>query len=98
MDASDGKLTIDASKTLAVLDVFCDCFLRVLNCMDSADGAALEKILFEEMAPEDDFVRQVVELVQAKEAGPAQPRRPERGCSCHPSWSLPLCGVCQPCA
>lgn len=31
---ADGKLVIDESKTLDVLDVFSSCFLRLLGCMD----------------------------------------------------------------
>lgn len=86
---------LDASKTLAVLDHFKECFERLLACMDAADGAGLEKILFNEMAPEDAFVRAVVALVRAASPSAAPPR-PERGCTCHPSWSLPTCLVCQP--
>ena len=56
----------------------------------------------EEMAPEDAFVRKAVELVQAKECGGAGAvgafARPERGCTCHPSWALPACLECKPCA
>ena len=136
---ADGKLVIDESKTLDVLDVFSSCFLRLLGCMDQvrfqprkrgppqppqqlhtrspqqlsktdkafsccrslhrgqADGAGLEKILFEEMAPENDFVRSVLSLVRAVPETGEVPRRPERGCSCHPTWSLPTCFVCKPC-
>ena len=54
------------------------------------------------MAPEDAFVRKAVELVQAKECGGAGAvgafARPERGCTCHPSWALPACLECKPCA
>jgi hypothetical protein len=45
------------------------------------------------MAPEEPFVRSVLALVQADQPG-AFARRPERGCACHPSWSLPACDVC----
>eukprot|EP00928_Gymnodinium_smaydae_P078373 TRINITY_DN6224_c0_g2_i2.p1 TRINITY_DN6224_c0_g2~~TRINITY_DN6224_c0_g2_i2.p1 ORF type:complete len:586 (-),score=139.03 TRINITY_DN6224_c0_g2_i2:191-1948(-) len=62
----DGKLLVDTSPTLAVLDEFADCFLRLLGCMDRSDGPGLEKMLFEEMSPEDDFVRGVVANVQHK--------------------------------
>jgi len=61
----DGKLVLDESKTLLVLDELSACFLRILNHMDAADGAALESILFKEMAPEDAFVKHVVGLVKA---------------------------------
>jgi len=94
---SDGTVLIDASKTLAVLDDFAECFLRILACMDREDGPGLEKILYEEMAPEDAFVRAVVAKVQSNDGSPAKPPRPERGCSCHPTWSLPECAVCLPC-
>jgi len=90
----NGKLVLDPSKTLAVLEELSACFLRILDLMDEANGTALESILFEEMAPEDTFVRHVVSLVQAARG---QPSRPERGCTCHPSWALPNCGICQPC-
>merc|ERR1712137_83619 len=90
----DSKLVIDVSKTLLVLEDFADCFLRILACMDVSDGKGLEKILYEEMAPEDEFVRVVVAAVKD---GPGAPQRPERGCSCHPSWSIPTCLVCLPC-
>jgi len=80
-----------------VLDAFADCFLRVLGCMDAEDGAGLEKVLYHEMAPENAFVRAVLALVQADKPG-AFARRPERGCACHPSWSLPACDMCAPCA
>jgi hypothetical protein len=33
-----GQLVLDADKTLAVLDDFSDCFLRLLACMDNDDG------------------------------------------------------------
>jgi hypothetical protein len=46
---------------------------------------ALEQMLLEEMAPEDDFVRTVVGLVRAGKPTDVAPR-PERGCVCHPSW------------
>ena len=46
VDAGSGKLVIDATKTLAVLEVFCECFLRLLDFMDKADGAGLEKMLY----------------------------------------------------
>lgn len=63
----NGKLLIDESKTLAVLDELSACFLRILDHMDTADGAALENILFKEMEPEDDFVKHVVGLVKASQ-------------------------------
>ena len=85
---------LDPRQTLPVLERFTDCFERLLGCMDAADGPGLEAILFSEMAPEDDFVRQVLDLVRSGAAG--EPRRLERGCSCHPTWSLPECLVCQP--
>ena len=58
-------------------------------------------VVQEEMAPEDAFVRKAVELVQAKECGVGAVgafARPERGCTCHPSWALPACLECKPCA
>lgn len=91
---SDGMVRIDVTKTLDVLDEFVDCFERILAFMDASDGAGLEKILFEEMAPEDSFVRSVLAMVQM---GSKPVPRPERGCSCHPSWSIPICGVCGVC-
>ena len=97
LHAQSGKLQIDTSKTMEVLDAFADCFLRVLAAMDARDGAALERVLYAEMAPEDTFVRSVVALVQSDQQG-AFARRPERGCACHPSWSLPACDVCAPCS
>jgi hypothetical protein len=39
LHAETGQLVIDADKTLAVLDDFADCFLRLLDCMDNNDGA-----------------------------------------------------------
>jgi len=63
----NGKLVLDESKTLAVLDELSACFLRILDHMDAADGAALESILFKEMAPEDAFVKHVVGLVKASQ-------------------------------
>jgi hypothetical protein len=60
-----GKLELDPSKTLEVLDDFAACFLEILAAMDVADGAALETILLETMAPETEFVRQTLALVQA---------------------------------
>lgn len=91
-----GQLVLDESKTLDVLDHFKGCFQRLLACMDDKDGPGLEKILFSEMAPEDDFVRAVVALVRAGTPSEAAAARPERGCACHPTWSLPACMVCQP--
>lgn len=88
---ADGKLVLDATKTLEVLDVFVECFERLLGLMDMRDGAALEEMLFEEIAPEDAFVRKVLALVRAARQAT---ERPERGCSCHPTWSLPKCTVC----
>ena len=97
---TSGKLVLDASKTLEVLDTFVDCFERLLGHMDEREGAALEDILFKELAPEDAFVREVLALVRAAKVadGAPPPCRPERGCSCHPTWALPLCMVCQPVA
>jgi len=89
-----GKLVIDTSATLTVLDTFSECFLRLLDCMDNGDGAGLESILWSEMAPEDAFVRSVVSLVEGD--GARAPHRPERNCTCHPSWALPLCMECGP--
>ena len=89
-----GKLVIDTSATLTVLDTFSECFLRLLDCMDNGDGAGLESILWSEMAPENAFVRSVVSLVESD--GAKAPHRPERNCTCHPSWALPLCMECGP--
>ena len=61
-----GKLVLDPSKTLLVLDEFAGTFERLLGLMDARDGAGLEALLFQDMAPEDDFVRAVVALVRAK--------------------------------
>jgi len=61
----NGKLLLDEGKTLTVLDELSACFLRILDSMDAADGAALESILFKEMEPQDDFVKHVVSLVKA---------------------------------
>lgn len=63
---ASGRLVIDESKTLAALGIFSDCFLRILGHMDAADGAALQRILEEEMAPEDDFVRAVLQLLPSR--------------------------------
>lgn len=95
---ASGKLVLDASKTLEVLNIFSSTFLLILDAMDAANGAALEHILFEELAPEDAFVRATVAAVGAA-PGQAGGARPERGCTCHPSWRLPQCPglVCQPC-
>ena len=40
--------------------------------MDDNDGAGLEKILFEDMAPETSFVRSVVAKVQGGKGGAFQ--------------------------
>jgi hypothetical protein len=61
---SSGLLVLDESKTLAALEVFAECFLRILDRMDEADGTALQQILETEMAPENDFVRAVLQLLQ----------------------------------
>jgi len=90
-DPTSGKVVLDPSKTLDVLGDFCDVFLRILGCMDARDGPGLEAILWEEMAPEDAFVRAVLKLLKG---GAPHVTRPDRGCSCHPSWSIPKCGVC----
>jgi len=95
---TSGKLVLSAAKTLDCLATFSDCFERLLTCMDERDGAGLEAILFKELAPEDAFVRATTALVAATKTAGAPPPRAERGCSCHPTWSLPLCQVCQPVA
>ena len=41
-------------------------FLRILDLMDVADGAALQEMLEREMAPEDDFVRAVLQLLPSR--------------------------------
>ena len=61
--ADSGKLTIDTSKTLDVLDEFAECYERLLGYMDTKDGAGLEAILWD-MAPENDFVRGVLRLIE----------------------------------
>ena len=61
----DGKLQINDSQVLPVLDELAGCFERVLDCMDARDGAGLEQILFEEMSPETQFVRDVVAMVNS---------------------------------
>lgn len=61
-----GKLVLDEAATLKALDIFADCFLRILDAMDKADGAALQEILETEMAPEDDFVRSVLKLLPSR--------------------------------
>ena len=63
---SSGLLVLDESKTIAALDVFANCFLRILDSMDAADGAALQQILETEMAPENDFVRTVLQLLPSR--------------------------------
>ena len=63
---TSGLLVLDESKTLAALDIFADCFLRILDRMDEADGAALQEILETEMAPENDFVRAVLQLLPSR--------------------------------
>ena len=63
-DASTGRLVLDESRTLAVLDAFSEQFEAVLECEDRADGAALAAILAE-MEQESDFVRAVVRNVNA---------------------------------
>jgi hypothetical protein len=91
-----GRLVLDPSKTLAVLDTFSECFERVLAAEDASDGTALEKILYGEMSPEDEFVRSVLGLMNAaKSSGGGCDERPERNCTCHPTWSIPLCLECQ---
>ena len=64
-EAGQGLLRIEATKTLDVLDALSDCFERLLAAMDSGDGTALEKMLLEEMAPETNFIKRVVEMVNA---------------------------------
>ena len=63
---ASGRLVLDESKTIAALDIFSDCFLRILDCMDEADGTALQQILETEMAPENDFVRAVLQLLPSR--------------------------------
>ena len=92
---ASGKLVLDASKTLACLDAFAATFEKLLGFMDAQAGAGLEKLLFEEIAPENAFVRVVTQMIAASKAtGTSAVVRPERGCSCHPTWSLPKCTVC----
>lgn len=99
---SSGKLVFDASKTLPVLDEFADCFTRILDCMDASDGKGLETILFDEIAPEDEFVNKVLDLlstVKAESAGTAKPPPSQwnvRMCACHPAWKFEAtCGTCE---
>jgi len=61
-----GLLVLDETKTLAALDVFSECFLRLLDGMDRADGAGLQRMLETEMAPESDFVRAVLRLLPSR--------------------------------
>ena len=60
------NLVLDETKTVAALDVFSNCFLRILDGMDKANGVALQQILEAEMAPEDDFVRAVLRRVPSR--------------------------------
>merc|ERR1712125_144473 len=61
-----GLVVLDETKTIAALDIFSDCFLRILDGMDKADGTALQQILEVEMAPENDFVRAVLKLLPSQ--------------------------------
>jgi len=63
-ESESKKLVIDETKTLAALEEFGDCFLRILGLMDEKDGKALEQILEEEMKPESDLVRDVVKKLR----------------------------------
>ena len=63
--AETGKLVLDPTKTLEVLDDFAGCFLELLAAMDARDGKALELILTETMAPETEFVRATLALVRS---------------------------------
>ena len=61
-----GLLVLDETKTLAALEIFSECFLRLLDGMDRADGAGLQQMLETEMAPENDFVRAVLRLLPSR--------------------------------
>jgi hypothetical protein len=61
-----GQLLLDTTATLAVLDVLSECFLKILDCMDNGDGKGLETILRDQMVPEDDFVRSVLQLLKTE--------------------------------
>lgn len=63
---SSGLLVLDESKTISTLEIFSDCFLRILDSMDKADGKELQQILEMEMAPENDFVRAVLQLLPSR--------------------------------
>jgi len=62
-DAS-GKLVLDDSKTMDVLDAFSERFLAILECEDKADGKTLTRFLGE-MQDETDLIRRVVAAVNA---------------------------------
>jgi len=63
---------LDASKTLAVLDTFANCFERILGAEDGSDGDVLEQILFQEMEPENEMVRAVLALLGGSAAKKAK--------------------------
>ena len=96
LNKESGKIELNCSKTNDVLTTFEDCFLRILAAEDAEDGAALEGILFGEMAPETPFIRKVLGLVAAanRSDGSGASVRTERNCTCHPTWSLPKCSEC----
>lgn len=84
---------------MLVLDDYCDCYLRLLSAMDNKKGKELEDILFIEMAPETAFVKHLLQLLRSskEQDGTALlPPRPERNCTCHPTWSIPMCLECKP--
>jgi hypothetical protein len=61
----EGRVVIDATKTLEVLTVFSDKYLEILGAEDLCDGPALESIV-QQMSSESDFVQHVVAQVFKK--------------------------------
>jgi hypothetical protein len=62
---SQGKVVIDPSKTLEVLNVFSEKYLEILHAEDVLDGECLGRIV-EEMRSETDFITHVVSQVFTK--------------------------------
>ena len=63
-EGADGKLSIDDTKTLQVLEIFSNRFVAILDCEDSGDAETLLGFL-DEMQQETDAVRRVVAAVNA---------------------------------
>jgi hypothetical protein len=61
-ETAEGRVQLDDSKTLAVLDEFSGRYEELLACEDSMDGAGLQAIL-DDMAAETDFIQRVVAKV-----------------------------------